>query len=138
MVGGVGMFNMGIQELLVILVIALIVVGPNKLPDLAKALGRGLGELRRATSEIKETLEQDETVKELKNDFETAQRGVTLDNLESFTAALSVAAEAATTAAPATAPADSRPLPAETEGGAAKGGDHIPSSQQQQNVVAGK
>ena len=39
------MFGIGMQELLVILVIALIVVGPKKLPDLAKSLGRGFAEL---------------------------------------------------------------------------------------------
>ena len=38
------MFGLGMQELLVILVIALIVVGPKKLPDIARSLGRGLAE----------------------------------------------------------------------------------------------
>jgi Tat protein translocase TatB subunit len=72
------MFGIGFQELLVILVIALIVVGPSKLPDLARALGRGLGEFRRATNEIKETLEQDETVRDLKNEFHAAQKATQL------------------------------------------------------------
>jgi sec-independent protein translocase protein TatA len=46
------MFGLGMQELLVILVIALIVVGPKKLPDIAKSLGRGLAEFKRTTDEF--------------------------------------------------------------------------------------
>jgi len=49
--------SIGMPELLVILVIALIVIGPKKLPDIGKALGRGIAEFRRATQEIKESLE---------------------------------------------------------------------------------
>jgi Tat protein translocase TatB subunit len=131
------MFNIGFQELLVILVIALIVVGPSKLPDLAKALGRGIGEFRRATSEIKETIEQDETVRELKKEFESAQRGVTLDNLETFASVLGEAVEPAEAATPAP-PTDSLPKPAEVAGDAVKGEDDIHSSQLPPNVIAEK
>ena len=53
------MFNIGMSELLLILAIALIILGPKKLPDIAKALGRSLGEFRRASDEIKETIETD-------------------------------------------------------------------------------
>jgi Tat protein translocase TatB subunit len=68
------MFGIGFDELLLILVIALIVVGPSKLPDIAKALGRAYAEFKRASNELKETLDQDETVRELKNEFNSAQR----------------------------------------------------------------
>ncbi|MBW2085451.1 MAG: twin-arginine translocase TatA/TatE family subunit, partial [Deltaproteobacteria bacterium] len=47
------MFGIGTPELLIILVIALVVIGPKHLPDMAKALGRGIGEFRRATDELK-------------------------------------------------------------------------------------
>jgi TatA/E family protein of Tat protein translocase len=50
------MFGLGMQELLVILVVALIVVGPKKLPDIAKALGRGLAEFKRTTDELSSSL----------------------------------------------------------------------------------
>ncbi|WP_225072469.1 twin-arginine translocase TatA/TatE family subunit [Desulfuromonas sp. CSMB_57] len=46
------MFNLGPTELLLILALALIVLGPRRLPELARALGKGLAEFKRATREI--------------------------------------------------------------------------------------
>jgi TatA/E family protein of Tat protein translocase len=51
------MFNIGLPELLIIGAIALIVFGPNKLPELAKALGRAMREFKKATDEVKESFE---------------------------------------------------------------------------------
>jgi Tat protein translocase TatB subunit len=48
------MLGIGMPELLLILALALIVLGPKKLPELARALGKGMAELRRATEEIKD------------------------------------------------------------------------------------
>lgn len=50
------MFNMGMPELLVILGLALIVLGPRKLPELARSLGKGLAEFKRATNALHEPL----------------------------------------------------------------------------------
>ena len=47
------MFGIGMQEIVLICVIALIVVGPKKLPELARALGKGYGEFRRTFDEMK-------------------------------------------------------------------------------------
>jgi len=54
------MFGIGMPEMLLILAIALIVIGPKKLPDLAKSIGRAFGEFKRATSELKESLDLDD------------------------------------------------------------------------------
>jgi len=50
------MFGIGLPELLIIAALALILIGPKKLPDLAKSLGKTLGELRKATDDVKETI----------------------------------------------------------------------------------
>jgi len=59
------MFGMGMQELLLILAIALIVLGPKKLPEIARTLGRGLSEFRRATGELKESIDLEKYVEEV-------------------------------------------------------------------------
>ena len=64
------MFGIGMQELLLILVIALIVLGPKKLPDVAKALGKALNEFKRATSDLKESLDVDHSLNTVKKSFD--------------------------------------------------------------------
>ena len=53
------MFGIGMQEVVLICAIALIVVGPKKLPELARALGKGYAEFRRAFDDMKRTVETD-------------------------------------------------------------------------------
>lgn len=52
------MFGIGGQELILILLLALIVLGPKKLPDIAKTIGRALGEFQRATDGLKKEMDQ--------------------------------------------------------------------------------
>lgn len=56
MTGFIG--NIGPWELMLILLIAVIVVGPGKLPDLARSAGKAMGEFRRATSGVKKEFEE--------------------------------------------------------------------------------
>ncbi len=50
------LFGIGMPELLVILVVALLVLGPKRLPEVARSLGRGMAEFRRASSELRQSL----------------------------------------------------------------------------------
>ncbi|MBI2237170.1 MAG: twin-arginine translocase TatA/TatE family subunit [Actinobacteria bacterium] len=50
------MFNIGPLELMLILIVALLVVGPKRLPEVGRSIGRGLREFRKAQDEVKETL----------------------------------------------------------------------------------
>ena len=61
------MFGIGMPEMLVILALALIVIGPKKLPDLAKSLGRAMREFKRATNELKETIHLESELSEVKD-----------------------------------------------------------------------
>ena len=72
------MFGIGFEHLVLILVVILLLVGPNKLPDVARALGRGYAEFKRTMDELKETMDQDHTVRGLKEEFRSAQREVNL------------------------------------------------------------
>jgi Tat protein translocase TatB subunit len=71
------MFGIGMPELLLLLAIALIVVGPKKLPELARALGRGFAEFKKATNELKESLETNTDFSELKKGFDEIQHAGT-------------------------------------------------------------
>ncbi|HOU36960.1 MAG TPA: twin-arginine translocase TatA/TatE family subunit [Candidatus Omnitrophota bacterium] len=53
------MFNVGMPELILIFVVALLVVGPKRLPDLGRQLGKAVSSFKRATMDLKEALEQE-------------------------------------------------------------------------------
>ncbi len=70
------MFGIGMPEMLLILAIALIVIGPKKLPDLAKSMGRAMREFKKATSEFKETMQIDNELTEVKKAFDDINEDV--------------------------------------------------------------
>ncbi len=63
--------SIGMPELIIILVIALIIFGPRKLPELGKSLGRSLNEFKKASTDLQNTLEQEIKIEEQK---ETASK----------------------------------------------------------------
>lgn len=65
------MFGIGTTEVLVILVVALLVIGPTKLPEVARALGKGMAEFRRMSSEVKRAVDVEmQQHEERQDDFE--------------------------------------------------------------------
>lgn len=56
------MFGLGMPEILLILAIALIVIGPQKLPELAKTLGRAMGEFKRSAQDFKRSIDMETTL----------------------------------------------------------------------------
>jgi TatA/E family protein of Tat protein translocase len=58
--------NIGFQEILVILIIALLVFGPRKLPEIGRSIGRAMGEFKRATNDLKSSIEEEVRAEERK------------------------------------------------------------------------
>lgn len=56
--------TIGVPEMIIILVIALIVFGPRKLPDLGRSLGKSLGEFKRASNDLRNTLDEEIRIEE--------------------------------------------------------------------------
>ena len=95
------MFGLGFQELLVIFVVALLVFGPNRLPELARSLGKSLNEFRRASSDLRRSIMEPEPPP-------AAPRGPA-DEVAAATpppVTPSAAAESVPVASPTTPPAD--------------------------------
>src|SRR5437667_12711856 len=66
--------SLGMPELIVIFVIALIIFGPRKLPELGKSLGKSIAEFKRASNELKSTLEEEIRIEEQKTKQEEAAK----------------------------------------------------------------
>ena len=89
------MFNIGLPELIIIAAIALIVFGPNKLPELAKAFGRAMREFKKATEEVKESFEAEtKDLEELKDNL--TQENLLADLAEDITASTGPVTETST------------------------------------------
>ncbi len=69
------MFGIGGSEILVILIVALIFLGPEKLPDAATKISKGIRELRRQTREVQQTIENDTELGGAIRDLKSALRG---------------------------------------------------------------
>jgi TatA/E family protein of Tat protein translocase len=67
--------SIGMPELILIFVVALLVFGPKKLPELGKSLGRGLAEFKKASEDLKKTIEDE--IEQGKHEAEAVQKQVT-------------------------------------------------------------
>jgi sec-independent protein translocase protein TatA len=95
--------SIGMPELIIIFVIALIIFGPRKLPELGRSLGKSLAEFKRASNELKSTLEEEIRLDEPRTSLEEAKAKAA--------AAAAATAAATTEAAP---PRVEEPVPART------------------------
>jgi TatA/E family protein of Tat protein translocase len=74
------MFGLGIPELIVIFVIALVVFGPKKLPDLGKSIGRAMAEFKKASEEFQESVRSEMKEVEKSADLEEVKKLGSLEN----------------------------------------------------------
>ena len=86
--------SIGMPELIIIFVIALIIFGPRKLPELGRSLGKSLAEFKKASNELKSTLEEEIRLEEQRTAFETSKAA----NAAQATAAPSAAEDPASPA----------------------------------------
>ncbi|MBZ5499196.1 MAG: twin-arginine translocase TatA/TatE family subunit [Acidobacteriia bacterium] len=77
------MGSLGMQEIIVIFVLALIIFGPRKLPEIGKSLGKGLQEFKKASNDLKQTWEEEvrldkekEAMKELLKDSSVGSKEI--------------------------------------------------------------
>jgi TatA/E family protein of Tat protein translocase len=65
------MGNLGMSEIIVIFLLALIVFGPRKLPEIGKSLGKALGEFKKASNELKKTWEEEVRLEKEKEEMKS-------------------------------------------------------------------
>jgi len=76
------MGSLGMQEIIVIFVLALIIFGPRKLPELGKSLGKGLAEFKKASNELKQTWEEEVRLEKEREEMSTILKDSSIGSKE--------------------------------------------------------
>ena len=97
--------SLGVPELLLIFFVILVVFGPRRIPEIGRTLGKALGEFKKATDDLKNTIEREVRLEELKQAVPTM-----VTPFESISRSEPVATIAAPAPEPAPAPAETRPV----------------------------
>ena len=79
------MFGLGMQEVIIILVVALLIIGPKKLPDLARSLGKALREFKGAADDFKHNLDIDPHELTPRSNIKTTHEAPTKETIETVT-----------------------------------------------------
>jgi TatA/E family protein of Tat protein translocase len=103
--------SIGLPELVLIFIVALLLFGPRKLPDIGRNIGRALGEFRRASNDLKRTIEEEVATEDLRQVARETRAATALPEID-FSPTASTPAELAQGAsgAPDPAPPDATPL----------------------------
>ena len=79
------MFGLGMQEIIIILVVALLIIGPKKLPDLARSLGKALREFKGAADDFKQNLDIDPGALTPRSNIKTTHNNSAKETIETVT-----------------------------------------------------
>jgi sec-independent protein translocase protein TatA len=112
------MFGLGLPELIVIFVIALVVFGPKKLPDLGKSIGRAMAEFKKAQQEFQDSVQAEMREVEKTTNLDELKK---LGRLDDLTAQKEADAEKPGEAPVAEQKNDQKPVPEQKKDGEAKG-----------------
>ncbi|MBW2280432.1 MAG: twin-arginine translocase subunit TatB [Deltaproteobacteria bacterium] len=121
------MFGIGMPELLIVLVVALLVLGPRKLPEAARSLGRGMAEFRRASNDLRNSLTA--PIDEIKDTVADLGRDLTEDDgsaSDSGSAADAGTSEPATSVPPPSPASPRVPTPSTSPAAASSDTDGAP------------
>jgi Tat protein translocase TatB subunit len=107
------MFGLGMGEIVMVLVVALLVLGPTKLPEAAKEIGKAIRQLRKHTRDLQETIDRDEAIGGTVRELKSALRGDDFGDVLHRTRAYETEKPVPQVKPVAEAPADPPPAPAE-------------------------
>jgi TatA/E family protein of Tat protein translocase len=104
--------SIGLPELMIIFVLALLLFGPRKLPEIGRGIGRALGEFRRASNDLKRTIEEEVATEDLRQVARDARAATAIPSLDELAAAAAAPASPAASAEEQPAPPqpDAKPL----------------------------